>query len=317
MVRRRRVGPRRRCAPGRRHRPAGGVDLGHRRPPAARLHGRRPAPGGPRRLRGRDPGRRRRVAAGATTGGGGPLVAVADLPVPVHDPARPRARSRWVGRRPRGGRAPLHAGWPAGCSTGCRWPSRGPPTGRGRAERRGQEQHRQRAPALLGSESRRGQARRDLRSSDLAQDDVRAGSAGSAQDAHLFPTTIAGEHRRRPARRDRGEIAEAARPAQLGPWIDSLPDGMDTPVGERGPGCPAASASGWPWPGPSWPGRRSWCSTSRRRGSTGRRPPAARRRRHHPAGTTVVYITHRDEELAPFDDVVVVEAGRVVSRSAP
>jgi ABC-type transport system involved in cytochrome bd biosynthesis fused ATPase/permease subunit len=28
-------------------------------------------------------------------------------------------------------------------------------------------------------------------------------------------------------------------------------------------------------------------------------------------GTTVVYITHRDEELAPFDDVAVVDAGRV------
>ena len=30
-------------------------------------------------------------------------------------------------------------------------------------------------------------------------------------------------------------------------------------------------------------------------------------------GTTVVYITHRDEELAPFDEVAVVDAGRVVA----
>jgi ABC-type transport system involved in cytochrome bd biosynthesis fused ATPase/permease subunit len=34
-------------------------------------------------------------------------------------------------------------------------------------------------------------------------------------------------------------------------------------------------------------------------------------------GTTVVYITHRDEELAPFDDVAVVDAGRVASGPAP
>jgi ATP-binding cassette subfamily C protein CydD/ATP-binding cassette subfamily C protein CydCD len=32
-------------------------------------------------------------------------------------------------------------------------------------------------------------------------------------------------------------------------------------------------------------------------------------------GTTVVYITHRDEELGHFDDVAVVDAGRVVATS--
>jgi len=32
-------------------------------------------------------------------------------------------------------------------------------------------------------------------------------------------------------------------------------------------------------------------------------------------GTTVVYITHRDEELSHVDDVAVVHAGRVVATS--
>ena len=38
-----------------------------------------------------------------------------------------------------------------------------------------------------------------------------------------------------------------------------------------GPGSPEASASGWRWPGPSWPGHRSWSSMSPRPGSTARR----------------------------------------------
>ncbi len=33
-----------------------------------------------------------------------------------------------------------------------------------------------------------------------------------------------------------------------------------------------------------------------------------------PQGTTVVYITHRDEDLTEFDEVVVVDDGRVVRR---
>ena len=70
---------------------------------------------------------------------------------------------------------------------------------------------------------------------DLAQDDVRSRIGWVGQDAHLFPTTIGGNIAVGPARRHSAdEIADAARRAQLGPWIDSLPDGMDTPVGERG-----------------------------------------------------------------------------------
>ena len=69
---------------------------------------------------------------------------------------------------------------------------------------------------------------------DLAQDDVRSRIGWVGQDAHLFPTTIGGNIAVARPGATSAEIAEAARRAQLGPWIDSLPDGMDTPVGERG-----------------------------------------------------------------------------------
>ncbi len=150
----------------------------------------------------------------------------------------------------------------------------------------------------------------------LAQDGVRSRIGWVGQDAHLFPTTIAGNIA--VARPDAGpaEIAEAARRAQLGPWIDSLPEGMETPVGERG-----ARLSG---------GQRQRVALARAllagapvlvldEPTSGLDRPTARRLLDDVVtaseGTTVVYITHRDEELARFDDVAVVDAGRVVART--
>lgn len=65
-------------------------------------------------------------------------------------------------------------------------------------------------------------------------DDVRAAIAWCAQDAHLFDSTI--EANLRLARPDATptELRQALERAQLAAWVDSLPDGLDTPVGEHG-----------------------------------------------------------------------------------
>ncbi|ADG89447.1 hypothetical protein TBS_34840 [Thermobispora bispora] len=72
----------------------------------------------------------------------------------------------------------------------------------------------------------------DLR--ELAGEDVRRVVGLCAQDAHLFATTI-GENIRL-ARRDATdeEVREALRRARLLDWVESLPDGLDTYVGEHG-----------------------------------------------------------------------------------
>jgi ATP-binding cassette subfamily C protein CydC len=72
----------------------------------------------------------------------------------------------------------------------------------------------------------------DLRA--LTGDDVRTVIGLCAQDAHLFDSTI-GENVRlaRPAATD-AEIRDALRRARLLDWVDALPRGLDTRVGEHG-----------------------------------------------------------------------------------
>jgi ABC-type transport system involved in cytochrome bd biosynthesis fused ATPase/permease subunit len=75
-------------------------------------------------------------------------------------------------------------------------------------------------------------AGRDLR--EYRQSDVRANFALAAQDAHLFDTSIrANLLIGRPHATD-AELGEALRRARLASWVASLPDGLDTQVGEEG-----------------------------------------------------------------------------------
>ena len=72
----------------------------------------------------------------------------------------------------------------------------------------------------------------DLR--DLRQADVRARVTLDAQDAYLFSTTIRENVRlARPSASDT-EIGGALGAARLSDWVASLPDGLDTFVGEEG-----------------------------------------------------------------------------------
>jgi len=68
----------------------------------------------------------------------------------------------------------------------------------------------------------------------LCQETPRHMIAWVAQDTHLFNTTIRGNIALARPEASEAEITAAARAAQLGDWIDSLPDGLDTKVGEQG-----------------------------------------------------------------------------------
>jgi thiol reductant ABC exporter CydC subunit len=75
-------------------------------------------------------------------------------------------------------------------------------------------------------------AGRDIRQYRL--EDVRRAIAVAGQDAHLFSTTIRDNLRLgRPDASD-AEIEEALRSARIWNWVASLPDGLDTLVGEEG-----------------------------------------------------------------------------------
>ncbi len=147
----------------------------------------------------------------------------------------------------------------------------------------------------------------------LGQSDVRRAVALVDQDAHLFPGSIADNVLlSRPSATD-DEVAEAVRLAQLDRWVTTLPDGFDTPVGERG-----AQVSG---------GQRQRIALARAL-LTGAQvlildeptagldePTAANLLRDvlaASAGRTVLLVTHRQEDLAGFDRVVVMERGRAV-----
>jgi ATP-binding cassette subfamily C protein CydC len=75
-------------------------------------------------------------------------------------------------------------------------------------------------------------AGRDLR--QYRQDDVRAMFALAGQDAHLFNSTICANLQiGRPGATDQ-ELWDALRRAQLSGWVSSLPEGLETLVGEEG-----------------------------------------------------------------------------------
>ena len=69
---------------------------------------------------------------------------------------------------------------------------------------------------------------------EYRQEDVRAAVLLSDQDAHLFATTIRENvHLARPDADD-GDLREALRRAGALDWVESLPEGLDTFVGEQG-----------------------------------------------------------------------------------
>jgi len=73
---------------------------------------------------------------------------------------------------------------------------------------------------------------RDLR--EYRQDDVRRAFAVAGQDAHLFSASIAENVRLGRPQAGEPEVESALRRARIWDWVASLPDGLDTQVGELG-----------------------------------------------------------------------------------
>jgi ABC-type multidrug transport system fused ATPase/permease subunit len=150
----------------------------------------------------------------------------------------------------------------------------------------------------------------DLRT--LRQADVRRAFAVAGQESHLFSASIADNVRlARPGAAD-DELQRALQRAQLWGWVEALPDGWDTPVGEGG-----RELSG---------GQRQRIVLARAllaaapvlvldEPTAHLDPRTARdlmRDVFAAAGDrTVLLITHRDEGLGLVDEVVTLVAGRV------
>jgi ATP-binding cassette, subfamily C, bacterial CydC len=73
---------------------------------------------------------------------------------------------------------------------------------------------------------------RDLR--ELRQEDVRRCFALAGQEAHVFDSTIRENLRLARPRATDEELVDALRRARLDEWVESLPDRLDTLVGEEG-----------------------------------------------------------------------------------
>jgi thiol reductant ABC exporter CydC subunit len=153
---------------------------------------------------------------------------------------------------------------------------------------------------------------------DLRQRDVRSVVALDAQDAYLFSTSIRENVRlARPTATDL-DIEDAVRRANLWPWIDRLPDGLDTQVGEDG-----AAVSG---------GERRRIALARAlladtpvvvldEPTAHLDPPTANAvfadALAATLGRSVLVITHRVEDIANMDDVITLHRGRIAGIDSP
>jgi thiol reductant ABC exporter CydC subunit len=152
---------------------------------------------------------------------------------------------------------------------------------------------------------------------ELEPDDVRGVIGLCAQDAHVFDSTI-GENIRL-ARRSASpaELREVLRRARLLDWVDALPDGLDTQVGEHG-----ARVSG---------GQRQRIALARAlladfpilildepaaNLDTATADALTAELLDVTRGRTTLLITHRLTGLEEVDEVLVLDAGRVVERGA-
>jgi thiol reductant ABC exporter CydC subunit len=146
-------------------------------------------------------------------------------------------------------------------------------------------------------------------------DDVRTVISGCAQDPHIFDTTIAENLRLARPTAGQEQLADAAARAGLLPWLESLPQGWDTPVGAHG-----AAMSG---------GQRQRLALARalladpavmvldeptahldadsRRALTADILSAT-------AGRATLLITHELDGLDQVDEIVVLDRGRVAER---
>lgn len=153
----------------------------------------------------------------------------------------------------------------------------------------------------------------DVRTLDA--DAVRTRIALCDQDAHVFDSTIAENVRLARADATDTEVRAALDAARLGPWVDTLPQGIHTRVGEHG-----ALVSG---------GQRQRLALARAlladrpvllldEPTAGLDEPTAAALVADllaaGSGRTTVLVTHREVDLDDVDEILVLEQGRVVER---
>ena len=151
----------------------------------------------------------------------------------------------------------------------------------------------------------------------LSGDDVRRVVGLCAQDAHVFDSTVRENLRLARPGADEPALRAALRDARLLDWVDGLPAGLDTFVGERGTLMSA--------------GQRQRLALARvllagfpvlvlDEPAANLDPPTAdaltRDLLDASAGRTTLLITHRLAGLEQVDEVVVLDAGRVVERGS-
>jgi thiol reductant ABC exporter CydC subunit len=152
----------------------------------------------------------------------------------------------------------------------------------------------------------------DLR--DLRQEDVRSAVAVAGQDAHVFSTTIRANVRLAKPEASEKEVEAALGQARIWDWVTSLPEGLETLVGEEG-----TQLSG---------GQRQRIALARAfladtpilvlDEPTSQLDPETAERLVEDVlagadGRTVLLITHRPEGLDLVDEVVTLEGGRAVA----
>ncbi|MGP4046398.1 thiol reductant ABC exporter subunit CydC [Streptomyces sp. 2A115] len=153
---------------------------------------------------------------------------------------------------------------------------------------------------------------------DWAEPDLAAMVSGLPQDAHVFATTVADNLRIAVPDATDAELRVALARARLLDWADSLPKGLRTPVGADG-----AVLSG---------GQRQRLLLARAfladppvllldEPTEGLDEPTARAVLDdlliESGPRTLVVVTHRTKGLTGFDEVVFLDAGRVVRRGGP
>lgn len=156
------------------------------------------------------------------------------------------------------------------------------------------------------------------RAEEMRQDDVRRAYGLLDQDADLFAGSIADNILLANPRASSQQVRRAVELAQLSDWIDSLPRGLDTEVGEHG-----AQVSG---------GQRQRIAMARvlvrdapvlllDEPTAGLDLETAAHLlgdvRRAFEDRAVLLVTHRVEDLAGFDEVLTLESGRVVAGGAP
>jgi thiol reductant ABC exporter CydC subunit len=151
--------------------------------------------------------------------------------------------------------------------------------------------------------------------STFASDDVRRVVGLAAQDSHVFETTL--RENLRLARRDAPESAlrTALDRARLLGWVDSLPDGLDTEVGQHGLRLSGGQRqrlvvarvflAGFPVSIFDEPGEH--LDTATADALMAEVVEASQEQ-------TVIVISHRLAGMERMDEIVVLDAGRVVER---